>query len=162
MRVLPATLQLVLIMGLVGCRSSDQEKAKEQARDDGRKISEEAKKAGQEIKKDAKELSREMDAAVKPGGEASEKMSQAEAKTKDAASQAGAELNHAALLAKVKAKLASDAGLTTLKNVEVAVNGSVVTLSGVVANENQKQAAELAASQVEGVTRVQNRIAVQK
>jgi len=161
MRILSATLQLILVFGLVACSSSDQEKAKEQAHEDGRKASEEAKKAGQEIKKEAKELSSQVSAAVRPGGAASEGVAHAEEGAKDAAARANVHLDHAALLARVKAKLASDAGLATLKNVNVRVTGTVVTLSGTVANEYQKKAAAIAASQVEGVTRVQDRIAVQ-
>jgi osmotically-inducible protein OsmY len=162
MRILSATLQFALAVGLVACSSSDQEKAKEEARRDGQKASEEAKKAAREIKKEAKDLSRQVGASAKPGdGSASDQMGRAGESAKDAASRAEVHLDHAALLACVKAKLASDAGLATLKNIDVGVTGSVVTLSGTVANEYQKKAAVIAASQVEGVTRVQDRIAVQ-
>jgi osmotically-inducible protein OsmY len=160
MRVVSATLMFVLVFGSVACSSSDQEKAKQQAQEDGRKLSDQAKKAGREIKKEAKELSRQVDAAVQPNGESAEKMSHAKAQAKDAATRAGVELDQAALVAKVKTKLASDAGLATLTTVDVTVNGSVVTLSGTVSNENQRKAVEMAASEVDGVTRVQNRIAV--
>ena len=163
MKILSAAAGFTLVIALAGCSSSDQEKAKREAREDARKIADEAKKAGHEIKKDAKDLSRQANTAVQSGGNAEpEKMSQAEAKAKDAASHARIELDHAALLARVKARLASDAGLATLNHVTVAVDGSVVTLSGTAANESQKKAAEIAASQVQGVTQVQNRIAVQE
>ena len=152
---------ITLGFGLVACSSSDQDKAKEQAREDGRKASDEAKKAGQEIKKEAKEISRQVGAAVRPGGSASEGMAHAEESARDAASRANVHLDHASLLARVKAKLASDAGLATLKNVDVNLTGTVVTLSGTVANEYQKKAAVIAASQVEGVSRVQDHITVQ-
>jgi BON domain len=161
MRILSAALQFTLIFGLVACSSSDREKAKEEAREDGRKASEEAKKAGQEIKKDAKELSSQARAAVQPGGAASEGAAHAEAEAKDAAAKANVHLDHAALLARVKTKLASDAGLATLKNVHVSAKGTVVTLSGTVANEYQKRAAVIAASQAEGVTRVEDSLTVQ-
>ena len=160
MRILSATIQFTLLLGLVACSSSDQEKAKQQAHEDGRKASEEAKKAGQEIKKEAKELSRQVSVAVRPGGAASEGMAHAEENARDAAARANVHLDHAALLARVKAELASDAGLATLKNVNVSVTGTVVTLSGTVSNEYQKKATVIAASQVEGVTRVQDHIAV--
>ena len=108
------------------------------------RVSSKAKKAGRKIKEDAKDLSHQTQAAVQPDTEsASDKMS------------------HAALLAKVKTKLASDAGLSTLAHVDVTLNGSVVTLSGTVANEDQKKRAEIAASQVDGVTRVRNRLVAQ-
>ena len=162
MRILSAILGLVLVIGGIACSSSDQEKAKEQAREDLRKTTDEAKKAGHEIKEGAKELNRRVAAAVQPDTEsASGKLSHAQAQAKNAAANAGVELDHAALLAKVKTKVASDAGLSTITNVNISVAGSVVTLSGTVANENQKKAAEMAASQVDGVTQVQNRLTVQ-
>ncbi len=162
MRILPATLQFTLIFGLVACSTSDREKAKEQAHQDGREVSDEARKAGQEVKKEAKDLSSKVGADVRPGdGSASEEMSHAKESARDAASRAEVHLDHAALLARVKTKLASDAGLATLKNVEVTVTGTEVTLSGTVGNEYQKKAAVIAASQVQGVTRVQDRIAIQ-
>jgi osmotically-inducible protein OsmY len=162
MRILSATLQFTLIFGLLACSPSDQKKAKEEAHRDERKISEEAKKAGREIKNEAKDLSRQVDAAVRPkDGSASDEMAHAGENARDAASRAEVHLDHAALLARVKTKLASDAGLATLKNVNVSVAGTVVTLSGTVANEYQERAAVIAASQVEGVTRVQDHIAIQ-
>ncbi len=134
---------MALVMGMTACSALDQRKADEQAREAGHELSDEAKKAGHEIKKDAKELSQKVDSTVGPdGASASEKMS------------------HAALVGKVKSKLAADAGLSTLNNVEVTVNGSVVTLSGTAANAEQRKAAELAAAEVDGVTRVRNDIVV--
>lgn len=162
MRHLSAALGVVLVIGLSACTSSDQERAKEQGSQDLRKANDEAKKAGRELKADAKELSRRVDAAVQPDTEsASHKLSRAEATAKEGASRAGVKLDHAVLLAKVKTKLMSDAGLSTVGNVDVALNGTVVTLSGTVANENQKKAAEQAASQVDGVTKVQDLLTVQ-
>lgn len=136
----------IWLIGLAACSSNDQEKAKAEARD-----------AGARLKQDAKDLSRKVDAAVKPDREsASDKLSDGTTKLKVASSKAGVKLDQAALLAKVKTKLASDAGLSTLTRVEVRVEGSIVTLSGTVSSEEQKKAAELAASQVGGVTRVNN------
>jgi osmotically-inducible protein OsmY len=88
-------------------------------------------------------------------------MSNAETNAKDAASRVGINLDHAALITKIKSKLASEAGLDTLNSVDVSVEGSVVTLSGTVSTESQKQSAELAAAHVDGVTRVRNRLNVQ-
>ncbi len=162
MRIVSATLQLTLIFGLVACSSSDREKTKEEARRDGQEAADEAKKAGREIKKDAKDLGNQLSAAVQPGDEsASDKVARAGEKAKDAASHAGVDLDHAALLVRVKTKLASDAGLATLKNIDVTVTGTVVTLSGTVSNEDQKKAAVLATSQVQGVTQVQDRLTIQ-
>src|SRR5208283_3554997 len=114
-----------------------------------------------EIKNEAKDVSRQVGGAGRPGnGSASNEMARAGENAKDAASRAEVHLDHAALLARVKTKLASDAGLSTLKSVDVSVTGTVVTLSGTLANEHQKKAAVIAASQVEGVTRVEDHIAV--
>jgi osmotically-inducible protein OsmY len=74
--------------------------------------------------------------------------------------QASAKLDNAALLAKVKAKLASDVGLSTVKNVNIDTRDSVVTLRGTVGSEMQRQDAERAASQVSGVTKVVNELKI--
>ena len=162
MRIFTATSVFVLACGLVACSSSDQEKAKRQAREDAHEAADEAKRAGHEIKEGAKELDRRAKDAMQPDSQsASDKLSQAETKAKDAASRAGVKLDRAALLAKVRTSLASSAGLSTLTSIDVAINGSVVTLSGAVANENQKKAAETAVSQVDGVTQVRNNLTVQ-
>lgn len=151
MKLLWSVSGLVLVIGLAACTSTDKERARE-----------DAKRAGSEIKADAKELSRGVQAAVQPDQEsASDKMSHAVAEAKDDASKAGVHLDHAAMLAKVKSRLASDAGLSTITNVDVELAGSVVTLSGTVSNDAQKHAAEVAASQVDGVTSVQNHLSVQ-
>ena len=98
---------------------------------------------------------------MKPDSEnASDKMSAAGDRVKDASSKAGVKLDQAALLAKVKTKLASDAGLATLTKVEVTTDGSVVMLSGEVSSAEQKKAVEKAAAQVDGVTKVVNNVVV--
>jgi osmotically-inducible protein OsmY len=151
MKRFSAAVGIFLIIGLAGCSSPDREQAKEQARSDVRKV-----------KADAKELGNRIDAAVKPDSEsASQKLAAAGNQAQAAASKAGNKLDHAALLAQVKTKLVSDVGLSTIANVDVSLNGSVVTLSGTVANADQKTAAEKAAAQVDGVTLVQNRLTVQ-
>jgi uncharacterized protein (UPF0210 family) len=162
MKIFSAALGFTLVVGLTACSSSDQEKAKEQAREGIRTTTAEAKKAGHAIKDGIKEVDRRAESAMQPDSEsASDKISHAGAKAKDAAAHAEVELNHAALLARVKAKLASDAGLSTLAKIDITINGSVVTLSGTVATEDQRKAAETAASQVDGVTQVRNLLAVQ-
>ena len=154
---------MVLVIGLTACNSSDQSKAREDAHEAGREVSDEAKKADREIKKDAKEVGRKVDAAVGPNsGSAYDRMSHVDADAKEAGARAGVKLSHAALLAKVKSKLAADAGLSTLSNVDVTLHGGVVTLSGTAANEEQKKAAEIAAAQVDGVTQVRNDLAVRQ
>jgi osmotically-inducible protein OsmY len=63
-------------------------------------------------------------------------------------------------MAKVKAKLASDVGLSTVTTVDVRTTGDVVTLRGTVSTLEQKQHAEQAALQVAGVRRVVNELTV--
>ncbi len=65
----------------------------------------------------------------------------------------------AALTAKVKAALANDAGLRTLK-LDVDANSGVVTLKGQVDNDEAKKRIQEIAQAVPGVTWVQNQISV--
>jgi osmotically-inducible protein OsmY len=66
---------------------------------------------------------------------------------------------NAALTGKVKAALAGDVGLKTLRiNVDSA--GNVVTLKGAVDSEDTKRRAEQVAKQVEGVASVNNQLTV--
>jgi osmotically-inducible protein OsmY len=66
------------------------------------------------------------------------------------------------MAAKVKAKLASDVGLSTVTGVDVDTSGHVVTLRGTVSSESQKLEAERAASHVNGVEKVINDLKVQQ
>lgn len=127
----------VLVIGLAGCSRHDQQQVKEEARE-----------AGREIKQDAKELGHKVDNSL-GGGSAQDKMARVDAK-----------LDRATLVGRVKSKLAADAGLSTLADVEVVVNGGIVTLTGTAASEEQRKSAELAAASVDGVTRVRNHIVV--
>ena len=144
-KALSAMVGVFLVMGLAGCTQSDQRKAREETREAGRELSDAAKKAGHEIDKDAKQLSEKAE-----NGSASEKMSRVDNN-----------LDHAALIAKVKSRLASDAGLSTLAHVEVDVDGNTVTLRGTAATAEQKIAAGQAAGRVDGVAHVRNHLAVQ-
>jgi osmotically-inducible protein OsmY len=143
-------LLLATALVLAACSSHNQEQARDRTN-----------KAEVKIKQDAQELRQKVDAAVQPDSRsASEKLSQGVNKMEQAGSQASVKLSHAALLAEVKAKLASDAGMSTLSKVDVKVEGDVVTLSGSVSSLEQKKAVEQAASQVVGVARVQNNLSV--
>ncbi len=64
------------------------------------------------------------------------------------------------MIAKVKAKLATDVGLSTVTGVDVDASGQVVTLRGTVSSEDEKQRAEQAVRQISGVTRVINDLTV--
>jgi BON domain len=72
----------------------------------------------------------------------------------------GRQTDDAAIKTKIKAKLATDVGASTLTAVEVNVTNGVVTLAGPVASEDEKQRIGAAASGVEGVTSVTNNLQV--
>ena len=66
----------------------------------------------------------------------------------------------AAIEAKIKAKLATDVGATTITAVEVNVTNGVVTLAGPVATPEEKQRVEAVARGIEGVRSVTNNLQV--
>jgi len=135
------TILLLATFGFVwgGCDRSNREKARDREAEARQKL----KKMGRDARAKVRKLDRDIQATVQPNGE-----------------QASAKLDDAALLAKVKARLASDAGLTTLKNVNVDTRDSVVTLRGTVESDAQRQQIERAAAQVNGVKRVVNELKV--
>jgi osmotically-inducible protein OsmY len=161
---------------VAGCSQSDQQtardreaQAKEKAREAADRLNHDAKKFGQQIKQDARVLNHKLGAALNSTAPTSSGTSQAEQKVargtrelRVEADQAGVKLDHAAVIAKVKAKLASDVGLSTVTNVDVDTSGQVVTLRGMVDSVQQKQMAEHAAMQVSGVTRVVNDLKVRQ
>jgi len=71
------------------------------------------------------------------------------------------QLSDAQVTTKVKAKLASDIGPSSLTNVDVTTTNGVVTLSGQVANADVKQKAETITASLPGVVRVNNNVQVQ-
>src|SRR6185503_8984650 len=81
-----------------------------------------------------------------------QKLDQATADAKRTAADAG-------LTAKVKAALASDAGLNTLK-IDVDANSGVVTLKGQVESDDAKKRIQEVTQRVPGVTWVQNQLSV--
>ena len=122
-----------------GCDRSTQDKARQRQAEAEQKI----RKLGSEAKQQAREMDRNIKDAVQPDRE-----------------HAGEKLDNAALLAKVKAKLASDIGVATLTNVNVDTRGSVVTLRGTIASDTQRQEIQRTVSQVSGVTSVVNELKV--
>jgi hyperosmotically inducible periplasmic protein len=67
----------------------------------------------------------------------------------------------ALLTGKVKAALAREAGLRTLK-INVDSKGAVVTLKGMVDSDNTRRRAEQVASAVQGVSSVDNQLTVRR
>jgi BON domain len=158
----------------LACTSNDQERAREKAEEAKRKTRQEAERTGQELKKLGQAAKREVkkvrqnvkealqggrpDSQTAPGAE--QKLNDAGRELRTAGEQAAVKLDRAAMLAKVKTKLASDVGLSAAGSVDVDVSGQVVTLRGTVPSEEQKEQAERAASQVNGVTKVINLLQV--
>jgi hyperosmotically inducible protein len=79
----------------------------------------------------------------------------------DTASKAGDKLQESALTAKIKAKMALDDHVKA-RTINVDSVGSVVTLTGVVASADERQRALRLASETEGVTRVVDKLHIQK
>src|SRR5713226_8175408 len=80
--------------------------------------------------------------------------------TAKAANQAAEALANGAITAKIKSKMVLD-DLVKARNIDVDTNGSVVTLTGVVGSEAERQRALQLAKQTEGVTSVIDHLRVQ-
>lgn len=76
-----------------------------------------------------------------------------------ATSEIKQDTKNATLTGKVKAALAADVGLKTLK-IDVDSSGNAVTLNGVVDSESTKRRAESVARSVDGVATVKNNLTV--
>jgi osmotically-inducible protein OsmY len=165
---------ITLITVLGGCSQSDQQTAKQReeeaklkARQGAERLNQDAKKLGQEVKEHARALNHEIGNALNSTAPATngtsgaqEKLARGSQDLRVEAGKAGVKLDRAALVAKVKTKLATDVGLATVTGVDVDTTGQVVTLRGTVDSVQQKQMAEQAALQVNGVTRVINDLQV--
>jgi osmotically-inducible protein OsmY len=168
LRALTAILSIIFLTMLSSCSQSDKETAREREKQASEKVhtatdrlDQDARKLGHEIKDEARVLDHKLGTALNSPAPATSGTSRAEDKVvrgsqefRVEAGQAGVKLDHAALIAKVKAKLASDVGLATVTGIEVDTSGQVVTLRGTVDSVQQKQMAEQAALQVSGVTKV--------
>ncbi len=148
---------------LHGCSKTDQERAHERAAEAKEKTRDELHRLGTEAKQDARRLDQKLGQALKGTGtdEASHKLDTAAHEARLEAQRAGRKLDQAATIGRVKAKLASDAGLSTISNVSVGVSGSVVTLDGTVTSADQKHAVEQSAASVDGVTKVVDNLQVE-
>jgi osmotically-inducible protein OsmY len=158
----------------LACTSNDQERAREKAAEAKRKTRQETERARQELqelgqaaKREAKKLHRNVNEALQGGQPDSQTAAGAEQKLNDAgrelrtaSERAAIKLDRAAMLAKVKTKLATDVGVSTAASVDVDASGQVVTLRGTVSSEEQKQQAERAVSEINGVTKVINLLQV--
>ena len=158
----------------MACTGRQQQKARERAAEAKDKTREETagarhelKNLGQRAKREAQKLRSDVNQAFTGGAsgggntaEAKRKLDDAGHEMREVGENASVKLKRAALIAKVKAKLAADAGLSTAAHVDVDASGRVITLRGTVSSEAQRQEAEQAAMQVNGVTRVVNLVEV--
>ena len=161
--VIAAMLALVM----AGCSQSDKQTARDRAAEARQKTREEAHELAHNAKQAAHALDREIHQAMNGNGarstggdDANQKLRRGGEDLRAAGSEATVKLDRAAMIAKVKAKLASDVGLSTVTRIEVDDSGQVVTLRGTVDSPEQKLQAEHAVRQVDGVTRVVNELQV--
>ena len=176
MKLAATALFLTSLLLLGGCSQSSQEtaqqreaEAKAKAKAAADRLAQDAKKLGSEVKQEAHALNDQVGKSINSPAPASNGSSEAEAKVKRGtedlrieAGQAGVKLSRAAVIARVKTKLATDVGLSTVTSVDVDTSGQVVTLHGTVDYAAQKQLAEQAAMQVPGVTRVVDDLTVRQ
>lgn len=157
----------MLILISVGCSQSDQQKAQQREAEAQRKAREEAHALARDAKRAAHSLDHQINQAMNgngsgsaAGGNANAKLRRGGDDLRAAGSEAAVKLDRAAMIAKIKAKLASDVGLSTVARIEVDGSGQVVTLRGTVDSPEQRAQAEHAVLQVDGVTRVVNDLQV--
>jgi osmotically-inducible protein OsmY len=159
----------VVLFFSAGCDKADQERAHQRALEAQKRADDGARKLGNEAKREAHKLDQKIGAAlngdtsgsIAPTHDADKKLDHAGRVARQAGEKAAQKLDHAALLAKIKTKLAADVGMSTMTKIDVDAAGSVVTLRGTVSSEDQKREAERVVSQVDGVTKVTNDLAVQ-
>jgi len=161
----------IIVLSLA-CTNKDQQRAREkaaEAKQNARRGAERARQElehlGQQAKREAKNLDENVNEAMRRGqpegmAGADQKLHNAGQELRSAGRQAAVKLDRGAIIAKVKAKLATNVGLSAAASVDVDANGQVVTLRGAVSSEEQRQAAERAATQVNGVTKVMNLLQV--
>ncbi len=151
------------------CTQADQDKARreaaearEKARKGAERLRADARKLGHEARQEAGDFNHKVNQALHNEAPtetgtatgAQEKLRRGGDELRAAGGKAATSLDRAAIIAKVKARLANQAGLSTITSVEVDAAGQVVTLRGSVSSEQQKQQAEQSARQVAGVTKV--------
>jgi hyperosmotically inducible protein len=137
---------LLAFLFIGACDRGDRQKANEEAE----QAREKARELGKKAENEAKDVRRRVDDSV------------ATATSSSAAQGAAQKLDNAALLAKIKAKLASEVGLNTVTGVEVDASSHVVTLSGNVSSTDQKHQAARVVAKIAGVTKVINNLEVRQ
>jgi osmotically-inducible protein OsmY len=171
---IPALTLFTISVLMTSCSNADKERSREQAQQAQDKAREEAGRAKREMKElaadaksEAKKLNAQMNQALEgsatgnaSGSNAEEKLKTAGRELKAAGAQAETKLANAALIAKVKSKIATDVGVTTVGTVNVDSRGAVVTLSGSVSSQEEKEKVQKATGTVDGVEQVINYLTV--
>ncbi len=145
-----------------GCDRADREQAQRKAEEARAK----ARELGRKAEEQAKDLKHNVDSSVASDSrsdsarEAAAKLRNGEQDLRVAGDQAGRKLDRAAIIAKVKAKLADEVGLSTVTGIEVDARADTVTLRGNVDSAERKAEAGRAAGEVDGVARVVNELQV--
>jgi osmotically-inducible protein OsmY len=161
-----AACAMALALVWSACSQSDKDKARQRAAEAREKAREEAHELAHQAKRAANAIDRQIHQAANDTGarsgsdSADEKLHRGGQEVREAGDEAKVKLDRAALIAKVKAKLASDVGLSTVTSIDVDGSGQVVTLRGTVDTPEQKRQAEYAVRRVNGVREVVNELQV--
>lgn len=154
----------VLILFSAGCSQTDQdraraeaERAKERTKQEARRLADRTKQAASEISDKTKSA---MDDSGTAAGSAEAKLRKGAGDLQEAGKNATANMKEAAITMKVKSRIASDAGLSSVADVSVETVGHTVTLTGKIASEEKRREVEKAALAVDGVTKVNNQLIV--
>ncbi len=137
LRTISSAICLALLIAALACDRRDQDKARQ-----------ELSKAQNETRSAARKLEGDIKSA-------------SERTRTNGVQGAQAKLDQAAILAKIKAKLASDLGIGTVASIDVDLAGEVVTLHGHVSSSEQRTRAEEAVKEVPNVGSVVNRLTVE-
>jgi osmotically-inducible protein OsmY len=168
LRNLTCTFCTALLAFAIGCSRADRQsaernaaEAKEKTRTAAERVKQDARRLADQTKQGANSLRQDIDRALwstEPArggiGQSEEKLRHGTEDLRAAGNDAAVKLDRAAIIAKVKAKLATNVGLSTITGIDVDAAGQVVTLHGAVSSEQQKQQAEQAVLEVDGVKRV--------
>jgi osmotically-inducible protein OsmY len=154
---------LITFFLCAACDRQDKREAQRKAEAAGEKARELGKKAEEKAKDLGHDIQTSVDSSVHSdeARDAKAKLKQGSRELGRAGDSAARNLDRAALITKIKARLAADAGLTAAAKVSVEVEDQVVTLNGTVESEAQKTQAGTAAAKVSGVSQVVNNLTVQ-
>ena len=152
---------LLIFVSLASCSKTQQDRAREHAREAERKLDEAGRKVKHQADRLAARAKGDGDTLRPDSSQAEEKLRNAGQTTREAAEKTKTEAGRLALVARVNAALANEVGLKTLSGVSVESNGSAITLSGRVPRSEDKARAQEAVSGLSGVTRVINHLEVE-